>query len=190
MQNRGVSAVRARPVCYAYAMTNVELIEGADATAVASWVERQLRTALADTQSDVVITVPGGSTPFPIFEALTKRDLDWQRVVVWPGDDRVVPEQHPASNTGKMRQCFEPVGAKVEPLQPSSNPPRFALAWLGMGGDGHIASLFPNTDPQADDCEQVRSLTPDPLPPEADPPGGAQTPPGVYRQREPDLPGL
>jgi 6-phosphogluconolactonase len=119
------------------------------------------------TPDDIAVTVPGGSTPFPIFDLLAKMHLPWHRVAVWPGDDRLVEEGHPASNVGKIRARLEPAGARIVPLAEDSQPPHFALAWLGMGADGHVASLFPNTDPRPDDRLAVRRLTPDPLPPEA-----------------------
>ena len=148
-------------------MDKLEIIDGATAGDIAEWLARFIGMALAETGGPVAINVPGGSTPFPIMERLAKADLDWGRVVIWPGDDRVVPEDHPASNTGKIRTIFEPVGAEVAPLTVMEEIPHFVLSWLGMGADGHVASLFPNTDPQVDDPVQVRQLTPDPLPPEA-----------------------
>ncbi|MFL0671518.1 MAG: 6-phosphogluconolactonase [Erythrobacter sp.] len=148
-------------------MRNVELIAGADDPAIAAWIAQTLKAALGASGNDVAIALPGGSTPFPILAELVKHPIGWQRVVAYPGDDRLVPEDHAASNTGKLRALLEPAGAQVHPLLHDTAPPHFALVWLGMGADGHIASLFPNTDPQVDDPARVRRLTPDPLPPEA-----------------------
>ena len=148
-------------------MTNVTIIEGASDTDIAAWLAERLDQALGEATGEIAITIPGGSTPFPILAVLADSKLDWSRIAVWPGDDRIVAEDHPASNVGRIRAALEPLGARVVALTEDAVPPHFALTWLGMGGDGHIASLFPNTDPQVDDPQTLRRLVPDPLPPEA-----------------------
>ena len=148
-------------------MASVQINKDWDDPAIATWIGERLDRALAASRAPVAITVPGGSSPYPIMEQIARGERDWSRVTVWPGDDRLVPEDHAASNTGRIRAIFEPVGARVATLSLMEQVPHFAIAWLGMGEDGHVASLFPSSDPRADDAQSIRRVMPDPLPPEA-----------------------
>lgn len=113
------------------------------------------------------IAVPGGSTPIRIFDLLADRGLDWSNVTLTLTDDRQVPDDHEASNYRKLSAALGGSGAKIERLVEGDRVEPFDLVWLGMGADGHIASLFPHMLAEIRPGRTVIATTPIPLPPEA-----------------------
>lgn len=117
-----------------------------------------------------LLAVPGGNTPLAIFDILSTLDLPWGDLSLMLTDDRIVAKDHPASNFGKLIKAFTDNDAKLIDLTDDMVPPRADLVWIGMGADGHIASLFPTMKApvQVDDNSPLIVRTvPDPLPPEA-----------------------
>lgn len=114
------------------------------------------------------LIVSGGSTPLPLFQQLSQRDLEWSKVTITLADERWVDNQHDDSNEKLVRnnllvgkaadaQFFalktqhENAPDAVEQLNGASNQPKqpFDVLILGMGEDAHTASLFPC-------CEQIQ----------------------------------
>lgn len=139
-----------------------------------AWAPRGGADAVADHVASVVarpgakaLAVPGGQTPLPILQTLTARKLDWSGTLIVPTDDRLVPADDPASNIGMLRRVLGGTSATLRPLHADAQPPRFDLVWLGMGDDGHVASIFPKMRGAIFDGACVTEVRPDPLPPEA-----------------------
>ena len=113
------------------------------------------------------IAMAGGSTPGKVLALLASQNLDWSNVTIVPTDDRQVPPDHPASNLGALRTAFAGTAATIVPLVEGERPDKFDLVWLGMGEDGHVASLFPRMCALPRKRRQVIATVPKPLPPEA-----------------------
>ncbi|MDA7430314.1 6-phosphogluconolactonase [Primorskyibacter aestuariivivens] len=125
-------------------------------------------TAALEHEDRVLMAVPGGTTPGPIFDDLCAADLDWSRVDVMLTDERWVPEDHARSNTRLIRERLlvdRAAAARYIPLyMPGETPeerladletnivPRLPISvlLLGMGADMHTASLFPGADKLAE----------------------------------------
>lgn len=114
------------------------------------------------------IFLSGGSTPKPIYRGLAEASLDWSDVHLWLGDERYVPWDHPDSNFRMAREALiEPAGIGSEQTHPwpiLASPELSGATYdrefravferdghplhlqiLGMGDDGHTASLFPDS---------------------------------------------
>lgn len=129
---------------------------------LADQVARHLAAAV-ETRGAASLAVSGGSTPKRFFQALAKRDIDWSKVAVTLVDERFAPADNPRSNhllvTNNLLQDkasaarFVPLyhdcptvedAAAAATKETAAIGQPFDVVILGMGGDGHTASFFPN----------------------------------------------
>jgi 6-phosphogluconolactonase len=131
----------------------------------------KIQSAISE-RGQFTIALSGGSTPKPLYEAIASQNLPWEKIHVFWGDERYVPPDHPDSNQRMARQAWldrvNIPAANIHPMPTDEADPAvaaskheeqlrdffkvqvgeipiFDVILLGMGDDGHTASLFPHT---------------------------------------------
>ncbi len=170
-------------------MTEFEWWTFDDAATMAGQVAEDVSFIIAravEANGKAELCIPGGSTPAPILTALAANgEIDWHKVSITPTDERLVRGDDPLSNHRSIASALAAKGATVNPLFDQSHDwtaleagrsadARLAqlswpidLTWLGMGEDGHTASIFPSVMNAALDVPRGRravGVEPDPLP--------------------------
>jgi 6-phosphogluconolactonase len=123
-----------------------------------------IRQSEAESGSTFSVVLAGGQTPIELYQALAKQALNWEKWRIYFGDERCLPPEHPDRNSSQAMKAFlgrVPIAADhifIPPaeLGPAESATRynevmaplgdFDLVLLGLGEDGHTASLFPGHD--------------------------------------------
>lgn len=154
-------------------MKNIQIFDTKEALfQAAASIVVQTGTEAIQLRGRFSITLSGGSTPLPLYQKLTgdkwSGSLDWDKTHFFWGDERAVNPDHPDSNyrgafqsllsllrippqnIHRIKGEYQPDRAAAEYEKNlltwfGNDPPRFDLILLGMGDDGHTASLFPGT---------------------------------------------
>ena len=116
-----------------------------------------------ETDDSATVVVTGGTSPAPVYSYMAHKELDWHRVHVLLSDERWVDPDHPDSNEKMLREALERSRAAYAQITPFFDaessleercselekeleglPQPYTSVLLGMGADGHIASMFPD----------------------------------------------
>jgi len=158
----------------------IRIVESGEvARAGARWIAQQLQQAIAE-RGRATLALSGGHTPERVYEELGSLSIPWDRVGVFFGDERCVPLDDPDSNFRMAREALlDRVRASHVHRMPAERtdleaaaaeyaselPEAFDAMVLGMGEDGHTASLFPGHDWSRPTGRKVIVVTGAPKPP-------------------------
>ena len=134
---------------------------------IASDIIKNKLATLLETNDSINVALAGGSTPMPILDLLAKEKLDWRKISFYQTDERIVPIYDNSNNFKNLSKVFfdhiesnaypmftgeeSAENARVDYIKELNKMnqkegfPIFDLIILGMGEDGHIASLFPGS---------------------------------------------